>query len=72
MVTTTGCICSGAKTATGWDNVEATLKYKPYVSAEHEFMVSIGVSREVFARTGATGANGAVLDVDDVPAPPRR
>ena len=54
----------GAKTATGWDNVEATLKYKPYVSAEHEFMVSIGVSRE-FARTGATGANGAVLDVDD-------
>ena len=54
----------GAKTATGWENLEATLKYKPYVSAEHEFMVSIGVSRE-FARTGATGINGAALDNDD-------
>jgi hypothetical protein len=54
----------GTKTATGWGNLEATLKYKPYVSAEHEFMVSVGVSRE-FARTGATGFNGAVLDNDD-------
>ena len=27
-------------------------------------MVSVGVSRE-FARTGATGSNGAVLDNDD-------
>ena len=34
----------GAKTANGWQNVVTTLKYKPFVSAEHEFMVSVGVS----------------------------
>jgi hypothetical protein len=54
----------GAKTANGWGNLEAGLKYKPYVSAEHEFMLSVGLFRE-FARTGATGANGAALDIDD-------
>ncbi len=54
----------GAKTANGWTNLEIGLKYKPYVSAEHEFMVSVGVERE-FARTGANGSNGAVLDNDD-------
>ena len=54
----------GAKTAKGWSNLDVTLKYKPYVSAEHEFMVSIGVQRE-FARTGANGTNGAVLGNDD-------
>ncbi len=54
----------GAKTANGWENLEATLKYKPYVNAEHEFMFSIGITRS-FARTGATGANGAALDNDD-------
>jgi hypothetical protein len=37
-----------------------TLKYKPFVSAEHEFMMSVGVARS-FARTGANGSNGAVL-----------
>jgi hypothetical protein len=54
----------GAKTANGWQNLELTLKYKTYVNAEHEFMMSVGVSRE-FARTGANGSNGAVLDNDD-------
>ena len=54
----------GAKTANGWENLEATLKYKLYVNAPHEFMLSLGVSRE-FARTGANGSNGAVLGNDD-------
>jgi hypothetical protein len=54
----------GAKTANGWDNLVVGLKYKPYVNAEHEFMLSVGVERE-FARTGANGSNGAVLDNDD-------
>jgi hypothetical protein len=54
----------GAKTATGWSNLEVTLKYKAYVNPEHEFMLSVGVSRE-FARTGANGSNGAALDNDD-------
>jgi hypothetical protein len=54
----------GAKTASGWQNLEAGLKYRIYVNAEHEFMLSAGVSRE-FARTGATGVNGATLDIDD-------
>jgi len=54
----------GAKTATGWGNLEATLKYKPYVSTEHEFMVSVGVVRN-FARTGANGSNCATLGNDD-------
>jgi hypothetical protein len=54
----------GAKTANGWNNIEVTLKYKPYVSAEHEFMVSVGVQRE-FARSGANGSNGSALGNDD-------
>jgi hypothetical protein len=54
----------GAKTANGWENLEAALKYKVFVSPEHEFMLSLGVSRE-FARTGANGTNGALLDNDD-------
>jgi hypothetical protein len=36
----------------GLNNIEVTLKYKAYVSAEHEFMVSLGVSRE-FGTTGS-------------------
>jgi len=55
----------GAKTANGWANLEATLKYKAYVNAPHEFMLSLGVQRE-FARTGANGSNGAALGNDDV------
>ena len=54
----------GAKTANGWQNLDLTLKYKPYVNAEHEFMMSVGVIRE-FARTGANGTNGAALGNDD-------
>jgi len=54
----------GMKTANGWENLSAALKYKAYVNAEHEFMLSVGVEQE-FARTGATGANGAALDNDD-------
>src|SRR6185437_793721 len=54
----------GAKTANGWQNLEGGLKYKVYVNPEHEFMLSLGVSR-TFARTGATGDNGAALDNDD-------
>ena len=54
----------GDKTATGFSNLLVTLKYKTYVNAEHEFMMSLGVQRQ-FARTGANGTNGAALDVDD-------
>jgi hypothetical protein len=54
----------GMKTANGWQNLELALKYKPYVNAEHEFMMSVGIVREL-ARTGANGSNGAVLDNDD-------
>ena len=54
----------GMKTVNGWENLEGTLKYKVYVNPEHEFMLSLGVSRE-FARTGANGTNGAALDNDD-------
>ena len=54
----------GDKTANGWANFAVTLKYKPYVSVEHEFMLSVGVERE-FARTGATGFNGELLGNED-------
>ena len=54
----------GSKTANGWENISVTLKYKAYVSAEHEFMMSVGVVRN-FARTGANGSNGATLGNDD-------
>jgi hypothetical protein len=54
----------GASMASGWQNLEGALKYKVYVNPEHEFMLSLGVSRE-FARTGATGSTGAALDNDD-------
>jgi hypothetical protein len=54
----------GTKTANGWNNIVVTLKYKPYVNAEHEFIISLGVQRE-FARSGANGTNGVVLGNDD-------
>ena len=44
--------------------LEATPKYKAFVSPEHEFMLSLGESRE-FGRSGATGATGAILGNDD-------
>jgi len=53
----------GAKTANGWQSLVVTLKDKPYVSAEHEFMLSVGVQR-VFAGVGAQGPNGAAIDND--------
>ncbi len=53
----------GMKTANGWQNLSLTLKYKPYVNAEHEFMVSVGVER-VFAGVGAQGPNGDALGND--------
>lgn len=52
------------KTVNGWDNIELTLKYKPYVNDKHEFMFSVGVTREL-ARSGANGINGAALGNDD-------
>ncbi|HET7879276.1 MAG TPA: hypothetical protein VFL55_00210 [Acetobacteraceae bacterium] len=54
----------GAKTQMGWQNIELGLKYKVYVNPEHEFMLSLGVSRE-FARTGATGSRGDAIGNDD-------
>ena len=50
----------GAKTVNGWQNLVVTLKWKPYVNFEHEFLFSVGVQRG-FARTGANGTNGAAL-----------
>ena len=44
----------------GWQNLVVTLKWKPYVNDEHEFLFSVGVQRG-FARTGANGLNGAAL-----------
>jgi hypothetical protein len=54
----------GAKTINGWENLAVSLKYKAYVSDEHEFMLSLGVERDL-ARTGANGTNGAALGNDD-------
>ena len=54
----------GLKTANGWQNFSVALKYKPYVNAEHEFMLSLGVERDL-ARSGANGSNGAALGNDD-------
>ena len=45
--------------ADGWNNLVVSLKYKPYVNAEHEFMLSVGVEQQI-PRTGATGMNGAL------------
>jgi hypothetical protein len=50
----------GAGNASGWQNLTGGLKYKPYVNAEHEFMLSVGVFRQ-FGSTGATGDIGAAL-----------
>lgn len=36
----------------GLNNIEATAKYKAYVNPEHEFMVSVGITRE-FGTTGS-------------------
>jgi hypothetical protein len=49
---------NGAKTQTGFQNLSITAKYQAYVNAAHEFIVSLGVTRE-FGRTGTshTGAD---------------
>ena len=52
------------KTASGWQNLVVTLKYKPYVNDEHEFLLSLGVQRSL-ARTGANSSNGALLGNQD-------
>ena len=46
------------KTQTGFQNINATLKYQAWVNAPHEAIVSLGLIRE-FARTGTahTGAD---------------
>jgi hypothetical protein len=54
----------GNKTANGWNNLVVTPKYKAYVNAEHEFLMSFGV-QQMFARTGANGTNGATLGNSD-------
>jgi hypothetical protein len=48
----------GAKTQTGFQNINVTLKYQAWVNGPHEAIVSLGVTRE-FARTGTahTGAD---------------
>jgi len=43
---------TGDTTQRGWDNVSLTLKYLAYVNPDHEFMTSIGVTRE-FGDTGS-------------------
>jgi hypothetical protein len=50
----------GANTANGWRNFGAMLKYKAYVNPEHEFMLSLGIERDL-ARTGATGTTGELI-----------
>ncbi|MCW3475814.1 hypothetical protein [Limobrevibacterium gyesilva] len=45
------------KTRYGWQDLVVTAKYQAYVSAAHEFMLSVGVVRE-FGRTG-TASIGA-------------
>jgi hypothetical protein len=53
----------GTKTANGWRELVVMLKYKPYVSAEHEFVLSVGVQR-VITGVRAQGPNGALLGND--------
>jgi hypothetical protein len=53
----------GAKTGNGWQQLVVTLKDKPYVNDEHEFLMSVGVQR-VFTGVGAQGPTGALLGND--------
>jgi hypothetical protein len=55
---------NGDKTLTGWDNFVLTAKYRVYVSAEHEFIASIGVVQEL----GGTGAYN-IADTDGTTTP---
>ncbi len=51
-------------------NLEVTLKYKPYVNAEHEFMVSVGVCAS--SRAPAPPARMARCWTTTTAVPPRR
>ena len=42
---------NGAKTQTGWQNLVITGKWQAYTNAAHEFVVSLGIQREI----GGTG-----------------
>ncbi len=44
---------NGSKTQTGFENLVITAKWEPYVNPEHEFVVSLGLIREL----GGTGTN---------------
>lgn len=46
--------------AYGFDNVEATLKYQVFLNDPHEFLFSIGLSRE-FGGTGAAGVGAEAV-----------
>jgi hypothetical protein len=46
--------------AYGFDNVEATLKYQLFLNDPHEFLLSIGVSRE-FGGSGAAGVDAEAV-----------
>jgi hypothetical protein len=53
---------AGQSNLNGWDNTTVTLKYELPCNAEHEFMMSLGVSRE-FAGTGSPQLRSAgVID----------
>jgi len=47
---------NGAKTETGWENLVITGKWQAYTDADHEFVTSLGIQREMGATgTGHTG-----------------
>ncbi len=48
----------GDKSQQGWQNVNLSLKYQAYVNEPHEFMVAVGVTREI----GGTGATNIGAD----------
>lgn len=48
---------NGAKTQTGFENLFITGKWQAYTSAEHEFVVSLGIIREL-GGTGTTHTGG--------------
>jgi hypothetical protein len=49
---------AGAKTRTGFENVVVTGKWQAFTSAEHEFVVSVGVGREFSGGTATQGIGG--------------
>ncbi len=49
---------TGSKTETGWENLVITGKWQAYTNAEHEFVASLGLQREV----GGTGTTHTGAD----------